>query len=207
MDCNSGCCSPRRICPCPDHGNPEIDSLEKLINCYWQSQQQYDVEKIWYSGLNSLELAVREAALALADENAGLDHVPDCISLTELATAKQRLLEALPELKRATDFDSLYAVVCSCLDGLTGVGAELVYVTATRIGMQAGLEPQRIYLHDEVRDGAACLAEFDEGLDALERQQLPQLLQHPDLPAAIIQGCLTLCRHQLRWLYRAGNLA
>ncbi len=207
MDCKSGCCSTGRICPCPEQGNPEIDSLEKLINCYWQSQQHYEVEKAWYGELSSLDQAVREAALALADENAGLDHVPDRIALTELATAKQRLLDALAPLRDADDFDALYALVRPLLADLDGIDAELAYATAVRIGMQAGLEPQRIYLHDaQVRGSAACLVELEDGLASLEKRQLPGLLQHPDLPAAVIQGCLALCGNQVRWLRQNGTL-
>ena len=77
MDCNSGCssCSTSIPCPCPTQGNPSIDSLEKVLSCYWQNHQQLDVERVWYSSLDSVKHAVHEAALALADENVDLDHV------------------------------------------------------------------------------------------------------------------------------------
>lgn len=209
MNCSSGCgsgCSTSLPCPCPDHGNPAIDSLEKLVNCYWQNHQQLAVESTWYAGLDSLQLAVHEAALALADENVDLDHVPDRIPLTELAIAKQQLLEAVPIMEKLRDFDALYGEVKRCLEGLPNIGAELIFVTALRIGMQSGLEPQRIYLHADVRDGAAHLVAIDETSNNLERSQLPGIFQHPDLPAAVVQGCLAVCRYQLKWLKRAGQL-
>lgn len=210
MDCNSGChsgCSTSLPCPCPVQGNPAIDSLEKLINCYWQNHQQLAVEATWYGSLESLQLAVHEAALALADENVDLDHVPDRISLTELATAKQRLLDTLPALEQAHDFDGLYRVVGECLEDLDSIGAELTFETALRIGMQVGFEPQRIYLHTDVRDGAAQLVALEDHVLAVERVQLPRIFQHPDLPAAVIQGCLGVCRHQLQWLKQVGQLS
>lgn len=210
MDCSSGCgssCSTHIPCPCPPAGNPTIDSLEKLISCYWHTHQQFAVEQTWYAGLSSRADAVHEAALALADENVDLDHVPDRIPLKVLATAKQRLLEAIPEIERAVDFEALFSLVAAALQGLSGVRDELVYLTALRIGLQAGFEPQRIYLHDEVRPGAAELVAFKEQESELERSQLPPIFQHPDLPTAVIQGCLAVCRHQLQWLRSCGQLA
>jgi len=210
MDCSSGCstgCSTTLPCPCPTQGNPSIDSLEKLINCYWHNHQQLSVEETWYGNLDSLEQAVQDAALALADENVDLDHVPDRIPLTELATAKQRLLDAMGSIAKSSDFESLYGEVRKCLAGLQNISPSLVFMTALRIGMQAGLSPQKIYLHDEVRDGAALLVELDEQSISIERSQLPRIFQHPDLPAAVVQGCLAMCRNQLLWLKQLGHLA
>ncbi|PLX99865.1 MAG: hypothetical protein C0624_13130 [Desulfuromonas sp.] len=209
MGCSSSCssgCSTTLPCPCPAQGNPAIDSLEKLINCYWQNHQQLSVEETWYGSLGSLELAINEAALALADENVDLDHVPDRIPLTELATAKHRLLEVGHDMASAADFEVLFGLVRDALEGLAGISQELVFMTALRIGMQAGLAPQQIYLHDDVRDGAAILVEIEDSLATLERSQLPVIFQHPDLPSAVVQGCLSRCRHQLQWLKRVGQL-
>jgi len=210
MHCNSGCgsgCATAPPCPCPTHGNPAIDSLEKLVNCYWENHQQLAVEQSWYGSLESRADAVHEAALALADENVDLDHVPDRIPLGVLARAKERLLAAVPALEQVADFDTLLARVSEALHGLEGIHDALIFSTALRIGMQAGFEPQRIYLHDEVRDGAAQLVELAGADAALERAALPRIFHHPDLPAAVIQGCLAVCRHQLQWLRRCGQLA
>ena len=68
----------------------------------------------------------------------------------------------IPEIERAIDFEALFSLVAAALQGLSGVRDELVYLTALRIGLQAGFEPQRIYLHDEVRPGAAELVAFKE---------------------------------------------
>ena len=68
MNCGSGCgsgCSTEVACPCSIEGNPEIDSLEKLVNCYWQNHQQLAVEESWYGSLETLEIAVSEASLAV----------------------------------------------------------------------------------------------------------------------------------------------
>ncbi len=209
MHCNSGCgsgCATTPPCPCPSQGNPSIDSLEKLVNCYWQNHQQLAVEQSWYGALESRAEAVHEAALALADENVDLDHVPDRIPLAVLARAKERLLAAVPVIEHAGDFEELLALVGDALQGLEGIHAELIFTTALRIAMQAGYEPQRIYLHDGVRAGAAELVELARDEEALERSALPHIFQHPDLPAAVVQGCLAVCRHQLQWLRRCGGL-
>jgi len=113
----------------------------------------------------------------------------------------------VPLISEAEQFDTLLATVSQCLDDLPGIDECLVFVTALRIGMQMHLEPQRIYLHPEVRDGASQLLELDDASSSLEKSQLPALLQHPDLPVAVIQGCLTMCRQQLRWLRLKGVLS
>jgi len=209
MECSSGCntgCSTRLVCPCPAQGNPSIDSVEKLINCYWNNHQQLSVEETWYGSLESLDRAVHEAALALADENVDLDHVPDRIPLTELAAAKQRLLGSLDELSSAEDFDALLSIVGACLDDLQSISSELVFLTALRIGMQAGFMPERIYLNGEVRHGAALFVELDDQSASIERSELPRIFQHPDLPATVVQGCLSMCRNQLLWLKQLGQI-
>lgn len=209
MDCSSGCssgCSTRVVCPCPVQGNPSIDSLEKLINCYWQNHQQLSVEEAWYGNLESPERAVYEAALALADENVDLDHVPDRIPLTELATAKQRLHASLDEITSADEFDALLSVVRECLNDLHSISPELVFLTALRIGMQAGIAPERIYLTDDVRDGAALFVDLNDQPASIERSVLPRIFQHPDVPAAVVQGCLAMCRNQLLRLKQLGQL-
>ena len=61
-----------------------------------------------------------------------------------------------------------------------------MFATALRIGMQPGLEPDKIYLHEDVRDGVDALLELEEGVDCVGREALPRIFQHPDLPTALV---------------------
>jgi hypothetical protein len=200
--CSSGCGGHTVVCPCPESGNPEIDSLEKVVNCFWQNHQGLAVERDYYESLGSLASAIDEAAQALGDENLGYDQ-PDALSEVVLAEARQKLLASEEVLAACTDFEAIFDQVQQAVDNLDGLTPALVYLTALRIGLQAGLHPQKIYLSSGARDGGGTLVELGPDQLAISRDQLPRIFQHPDLTTEDIQSCLTICRHQLQWL---GNL-
>jgi len=197
--CSSGCGGHVVPCPCPEQGNPAIDSLEKLVECYWQKHQELAVERDYYESLEDFATAIDEAAQALGDENLGHDQ-PDRIPGPVLADARRQLLAAEAELAGSVDFDALHAGVTRVLDGLAGLTPALVYLTALRIGLQAGLHPEKIYLAAGARDGIAALVALDDATVALSRDRLPRIFQHPELTNEDVQSCLTICRNQLQWL-------
>mgnify|MGYP006866710330 CR=1 FL=1 len=202
--CSSGCGGHVVPCPCPESGNPEIDSLEKIVNCFWQKHQELAVERDYYGSLTSLTDAIEEAAQALGDENLGYDQ-PDAISDAVLDSARQRLLAAGPELAACCDFEALYSRIQVALSNLEGLTPALVYLTALRIGIQANLHPEKIYLGAGAREGSVTLVELDKEQGALSRDQLPRIFQHPELTTEDVQSCLTICRNQLRWLGSTGG--
>lgn len=67
----------------------------------------------------------------------------------------ERLIARLDEIKRASSFAVLLAIVDATK--LKGVSELTVYDTAVRIGAGQGLEPQEVYLHAGTRKGAARL--------------------------------------------------
>ncbi|PLY03314.1 MAG: hypothetical protein C0623_01750 [Desulfuromonas sp.] len=199
--CSSGCGGHTLPCPCPEEGNPEIDSLEKVVNCFWQKNQDLAVERDYYESLESLADAVDEAAQALGDENLGYNQ-PDAISRKVLTVTREKLVAAENELSRVADFTKLHAVVCTSIGDLAGLTPALVYLTALRIGLQARVHPQHIYLDAGAREGCAALVGPDLERVVLPRDQLPRIFQHPELTTEDVQSCLTVCRHQLDWLGR-----
>jgi len=196
--CGSGC-HPKIVCPCPEAGNPEIDSLEKVVNCYWQNHQSLAAEADYYESLEDLQTAIAEAADALDDENLGYD-TPDAIPATSLTAARQALAAAESELAACADFDALYQAIDSKLGQLSGLTPALVYLTAWRIGLQAGFAPTVIYLDAGAREGAAALVELEGDESRVDRDRLPPILRHPDLPVEDVQLCLAICKRQLQWL-------
>ena len=199
--CSSGCGGHAVACPCPESGNPEIDSLEKVVNCFWQNHQDLAVERDYYESLGSLASAIDEAAQALGDENLGYDQ-PDTISGVVLTEARQKLLASESMLAACTDFDAIFDQVQQAIGHLDGLTPALVYLTALRIGLQAGLHPQKIYLVSGARDGSGAMVDLGPDQSSLSRDQLPRIFQHPDLTTEDVQSCLTICRYQLQWLGR-----
>ncbi len=196
--CSSGCGGHVINCPCPEDGNPEIDSLEKIVNCFWQNHQDLAVERDYYESLESLTAAIDEAAQALGDENLGYDQ-PDRIAEAVLQEARQKLLEAEDELASCGDFDALHQSILQLVGQLRNVTPALVYLTALRIGLQSGLHPTKIYLDAGARKGCEALVALDAGQRLLSRDQLPRIFQHPDLTTEDVQSCLTICKYQLHW--------
>ena len=199
--CSSGCGGHVVPCPCPEEGNIEIDSLEKVVNCYWQHHQDVAVELEFYESLESLTEAIEEAAAALADENLGYDQ-PDILSGKVLLKARQELSDCEAELAKSADFDTLFNTVDSVIGTLDGLNPALVYLTALRIGVQLGVHPQSIVLAAGAQSGAEALLAIDAGKKFLLRDELPRIFQHPELTTADVQACLTICKNQLRWLSR-----
>ena len=197
--CSSGCGGHVVPCPCPETGNPEIDSLEKVLNCFWQNHQGLAVERDYYESLDSFSVALDEAAQALGDENLGYD-LPDRIPDTVLEDARGKLMQAEDVLADCADFDSLHQSVLQIIGSLEGVTPALVYLTALRIGLQAGLHPINIYLDAGAREGSAAFVTLRADQLLLSRDQLPRIFQHPDLTTEDVQSCLTICKHQLGWL-------
>ena len=123
--CSSGCGGHAVACPCPESGNPEIDSLEKVVNCFWQNHQDLAVERDYYESLGSLVSAIDEAAQALGDENLGYDQ-PDTISGVVLTEARQKLLASESMLAACTDFDAIFDQVLQKVGVTIGENDQLV---------------------------------------------------------------------------------
>lgn len=70
----------------------------------------------------------------------------------------KRLIEGkLEKLKQINDFDELYKVIKSEADKFYGIGRLTTYDTATCIGFEQGVFPEKVYLHAGAADGAKAL--------------------------------------------------
>jgi hypothetical protein len=96
-----------------------------------------------------------------------------------LEVAKRRLLRLGPALARCRTFDELYETVSSIRrrpSAIPGIGDLAIYDISLRIGAKRGLEPEMVYLHRGVRDGARALG-LDFRRSALATAELPAPLR------------------------------
>jgi hypothetical protein len=110
-----------------------------------------------------------------------------------LEVAKRRLQECANELRNASSFDELYALIESKIGNVSGIGDLTVYDVAHRIGAYLNLEPQSVYLHAGTRDGARLF-----GLQGREIHHYELPLAFQKLSPAEIEDCLCIYREHIR---------
>ncbi len=121
---------------------------------------------------DTFDAAVGRAALAEDERGKRFPHQTR-IPRRVLLTARKSLLDALPELQRAKDFDDLHDSIKRSLAGIRGVGSLYFYDTALRIGANLQKLPERVYLHRGTRVGARALG-LDRRQDCLDPRDLPR---------------------------------
>jgi hypothetical protein len=89
-----------------------------------------------------------------------------------LKESAARLVQEIPRLREATSFDELLRLVDDLIRPISGIGEMAVYDTAHRIGARFGLEPEKVYLHRDTREGAVALG-FDGKRRAIEMHEFP----------------------------------
>jgi hypothetical protein len=156
-------------------------------------------EAAFYSQLATPTAALHEALHALADD-IGLrpEHstLPEDVA-DQLTTL---LLPTVPLLAALTDFTTAHRTLLQygAPGGLTPLTA---YDTALRFGMNTGLKPNQIFIHDGNRDSIVALHLTPPDSSWLDQAELPAALQ--DMTAAEAELCLSLCTCQWQWLATA----
>jgi hypothetical protein len=172
-------CPPSRSRPngCRTSSLGQLRSLAEVVADYRASGARDARDELrFYRGLPSLRAAVHAAGHALAGPEKRHSHqytrpgavLRKCAALLELQ---------LSTIRHAQSFEKPHRIIEDTIGALRGVGPLMVYDTALRIGAKLGLEPNVVFLHAGVQDGARNL-----GLDAtaawLEMAAVPKELRH-----------------------------
>ncbi|HTQ38724.1 MAG TPA: hypothetical protein VMJ32_06835 [Pirellulales bacterium] len=151
-----------------------------------------NVELRSFENEKSFADALNRAGMAMRPDGKRYDHqrrIPHAVLCA--ATSSLRLAA----LERATDFDSLFAIVSNAIGSIHGIGELTIYDTALRIGAKLGLLPTRVYLHSGTRKGARAL-NLNWHAPYLEVGEFPAELQK--LAAHEIEDCLCIFKDRFR---------
>lgn len=207
MDCSSsGCGSDCHAppCPCPPGGNPAIDSVDKVFNCYIHSQHALNVEKNYYENVESLACALTDAAQALDDENEAYDpRAPHVVPPKSIQQAERNLLAHEATIAASADFPALHTIITGLIGSLPGIDATLLYATTLRIAMYLQKMPLNVQLPPPAFAGLKAILPLAEGVTEIPKEALPPGL-HP-FPAEEITHFFTTCGNQLCWLQKGGS--
>lgn len=169
-----------------------VGSFAEIVAHYLANYHDHvAAENAWYAKCTSLADTVERAALCTTENGKRHPHqtrIPQAV-LNE----SYRKLQRCP-FRRCRSFAELHNLVADKIGGLAGVGPLMVYDIAQRLGAYLKLEPQQVYLHRGVRQGARALG-LGRGRETLEVRELPSEFQV--LRATEIEDCLCIYKDQL----------
>ena len=153
--------------------NPN-ETLTHLINDYIARYKRHaDKEKQYYQRFLTLEDCIKHAALA-RDSNGKRHSHQRRLSESVLRQVSLILVSRTSEIAAVADFDELIKIVSD--SAVWGFGELAIYDTADRIGIWAGIRPDRVHLHAGTRIGARALGlQFKQKY--LDKAILPTALQ------------------------------
>lgn len=176
----------------PRSPRPRPVTLAAIVRAYREDHQRgAKAEQDYYANLPTLAEAVERAARAERPDGKRHDHQTR-LTRASLETARRRLGDTpIPSVRT---FAELLSFVDRTIRPIPGIGELMVYDTALRIGARMGVEPDVIYLHRGVRDGAKALG-LDAGSDFVYLHDLPIELR--ELSPREIEDCLCIYKREL----------
>jgi len=132
-------------------------------------------ERACFAKSASIEEAISRAALATDERGKRFRHQRR-IPRQALETARNEFLQHQEEIKNATDFDELLAIITNTVRDVHRTGELYAYDTALRISYYLDLLPRRIYLHAGTRAGARVL-HLSHNNRSIDASDLPPALQ------------------------------
>lgn len=172
-------------------GLTSFDDIVKDYVAHFRSKRL--AEDRWFSIQRSLDDVIQKAAMAMSPSGKRLNHQRR-IPKEALRAWSDSLMERRSAIRQCTTFEELEQILSRSAAGIHGIGALTVYDTATRIGAFLHLEPQLIYLHAGVRQGAKALGFGDRA--TLVSSDLPKPFRR--LPPGEIEDCLCIYKEALR---------
>ena len=148
-----------------------------------------EAEQAWFARSRNLDEAIRRAALATDDRGKRFHHQRR-IPPTALRAACQALIAETTSIARATNFETLHAIVAAAR--VRGTGPLYAYDTALRIGYYRNLLPIKVYVHAGTRTGARRLGLSQR---AIEPRDLPAALRRR--PAHEVEDILCIYKDDL----------
>jgi len=134
----------------------------------WRDRQGHDCR--WFAKQPSLEATIKAAGMALTEQGKRQSHQRR-IPREALRAWTRALLRRKQRISRTKTFSELYELLGETAADMHGIGALVVYDTATRIGAFLRLKPDYVYLHAGTREGARALG-LGRG-ERIRRSHLP----------------------------------
>lgn len=181
----------------PDYVNHmELDvreaEYEKIVRRYLaEVRPDARKEMLVFERMPSLEDAITSAALCILPDGKRHPHQYR-IPASSLEQARRALLQV--ELSKCQSFDELHQMVGSSIGDIFMVGVLTIYDISHRIGAFLRLEPEFVYLHRGVIEGAKALG-LQANRGALPVQALPKPFRR--LKAYEIEDCLCIFKSEL----------
>jgi hypothetical protein len=134
-----------------------------------------ETELAWFQDQPDIRTAIERAALAVNSRGKRYAHQRRLKRKT-LEQAREILLRCEYRIRKAKDFDTLFDLIETLLEPVSGIGELYLYDTALRLGATLNLHPSKVYLHAGTRTGAHALG-LDAKARALEIAALPEPLR------------------------------
>lgn len=185
----AGACAPKL--PTPDEW-----TLDERIVADYVERCKPRLDKLlrFYAIQRSLPDAIEKAAFAKTPDGKRHAHQRR-LSRVALEAVHKALRKA--NLEHVHNFAELLDEVHRAIGNIVGIGPLMAYDTALRIGAFLKREPDLVYIHAGVRQGAAALG-VDASRESVEPGELPAPLR--DLPPRDIENCLCIYKSALRAL-------
>jgi hypothetical protein len=152
-----------------------------------------DREFAFFHQCRTLEQAIRFAALSLSPDEKRHPH-QQRIPADVLAEGERNLQSCAAELASSESFADVHEICVRELSGIRGIGLLTTYDVATRVGAHLGHEPDRVYLHAGVADGARALG-LNHRRESLGIEELPDAFRR--LRPREIEDCLCIFKREL----------
>jgi hypothetical protein len=168
------------------------DTVSRVVDLYIaECRRGAQAELLVYRRMHSLKFAVTEAALCRLPNGKRHPHQRR-IPGSSLDQARDRLIRT--NLRGCASFEELHERVRRTIHDIRMIGPLAIYDIAHRIGAYLGMEPEHVYLHCGVVEGAKALGlPIKDG--KLTTSQLPAAFKK--LKPYEIEDCLCIYKREL----------
>lgn len=184
---------PPIICATLPPDKSALQSIEAIVDHHIAYQRERAAKELkFYKTQPSFEQAIEVSSLA----RIGRKRHPHQRRIPRAALEESRRRLSTADFgNTCQDFDALHTLVEQQIGDIPGIGRLTVYDTAQRIGAYLGLEPELIYLHAGVIEGAKALG-LDVRKHVLTYQEIPKPFHQ--LKPYEIEDCLCIFKAELR---------
>lgn len=190
---------------CGAAGSESLLTLEQIIASYLKNDAPRSQEELAYFAhpSQSLDQAIGRAGRS-ALENGKIYPHQQRIGHQKCALIARELLPHAASLSGCSDFTTLYERVATALGSVFQRPGLTVYDIAHRIGHYLRIEPDRVYLHRGVREGArALIPNLPNRQRTLHVTELPAPLRK--LTAAQCEDLLCIYKSDLKRVMHSGD--
>jgi hypothetical protein len=174
-----------------------LQSIEAIVDHHIAYHRERAAKELkFYKTQPNLEQAIEVSSLA----KIGRKRHPHQRRIPRAALEESRRRLSVVDFENTCkNFDTLHTLVEQQIGDIPGIGRLTIYDTAQRIGVYLGFEPELIYLHAGVVEGAKALG-LDVSKHVLMRQEMPEPFYR--LKPYEIEDCLCIYKAELRRICR-----